>query len=159
MRALLVFLGLGLLCAACGGGSSASNPAASPAAHCGAAKHHAYVEVVDNGRVLVTDCVGFDGASIDGVSLMKASHIEWATATDPKYGLEVCQVNSLPAHYSTCLDPHFYWAGWQWSNGAWTTAQVGISEMKFTDHQGLGWVWTSASSASPPPPPAPPTTT
>lgn len=156
-RALLA---LALLAAACGGSSAPSAGASAQVEQsCAgvAGKHHAYVEIVNQGAVLTTSCVGFDGASIDGATLMRRSLIEWSTQTDPKYGLEVCQVDSLPAHFSKCLAADYYWSDWLWSDGAWSQSQVGISQTEVKDREALGWVWTSeAAGASPSPPPPPP---
>jgi hypothetical protein len=155
-RAVLVFAAL--LAAACGGSST---PAAGASARveqsCAGVlgKHHVYVLVVNQGAVLTTSCVGFDTASIDALTLMKRSLLEFATQKF-SFGTGVCQVDRVPAHYTQCLPENApYWADWVYHGGSWQMAQTGPEQIKLTDRQTLAWVYTP-QSGSPAPPPAPP---
>jgi hypothetical protein len=161
MRALIgaLAVGLPLTLVACGGGTT---PAAngSPSMHSSCAgvpgKHHAYVVVEHASGKVVKACVGFSEAQLSGVSLFNDAHIEFQTQAT-QYGPAVCQIDNEPAHYDKCLPADApYWANWLWTGSSWQMAQTGYSDMKFSDHQALGWVYTP-QTGSPAPPPPPPT--
>jgi hypothetical protein len=147
-----------LLAAGCGG-SSAPKATVSARAEQSCAgvlgKHHVYVLVVNQGAVLTTSCVGFDGADIDALSLMRRSLIEFGTQKF-SFGTGVCQVDNVPAHYSQCLPQNEpYWADWIWKSASWQMAQSGPEQIKLADREALGWVYTP-QTGSPARPPAPP---
>lgn len=160
MRALLGVPLVALL-AACGGGAATQSVtsvrSSGTLAGCQSisGKHHAYVEIVDSGRVIQTACVGFDTPGIDALTLLKRSGIEDATQKF-SFGTAICQLDRVPASYSQCLPQNApYWADWTWDGSSWAMVQTGPEQVKLTDHEALGWVYTSPT-ASPSPPPPPP---
>ncbi|MDQ6772745.1 MAG: hypothetical protein M3024_07125 [Candidatus Dormibacteraeota bacterium] len=149
-------LALILVLAACGGVAATTTSGAAGGACVNAkAAHHAYVVVEHISRKTVQRCVGFDGNSLAGVTMMKQSGIEYQSATT-SFGLAVCQIDNEPRQFAECLPKNQpYWSLWLDSGGAWQSAQVGISEIQVHDHEALGWRYVSASDPSPSPPPSP----
>lgn len=141
--------------AACGGSpangsaSNASNTCVNPTA-----AHRAYVVVMHASAKVVQKCVGFNGDTIDGQSLMDESKIEYqAQDFGPSLGKAVCQLDNEPAHYTKCFpDNGPYWSTFVETNGQWTLAQTGYSQVTLHDREALGWVYTASESPSPPPP-------
>jgi len=144
--------------AALTGCSSDHGPVAKPVhSSCSgvAGKHHAYVVVMHASGTRTTGCVGFDTQSLSGFSLMKDSGIGYQTQST-QYGPAMCEVDGEPAHYAQCLPANApYWAAWTWNGTDWSLAQQSFADIKFKDHQALGWVY-APFTASPAPPPAPP---
>jgi hypothetical protein len=155
MRALLGVLVLGVV--ACGGGSASTSQSPRPAKPCDiGGSVHVYVEVVKDGHVVTSGCAGVNQASVDALTVMQHSGLQFATQKF-SFGTAVCQIDHIPAAYSQCLPQNApYWADWTWNGSAWAMVQTGPEQVKLSNHQALGWVYTSptATPAPPPPPPA-----
>ena len=98
-------------------------------------------------------CVGFNGDSMDGQTLMDQSGIEYQTQTF-SFGKAVCQVDNEPKQFSGCLPKNQpYWSLWVETGGRWSMAQVGYTQIQIHDKEALGWHDVSPTDASPSPPP------
>jgi hypothetical protein len=146
---------LALVIAACGSPSSAATSTASPSPACvnASAAHRAYVVVEHLSGTWLWRCVGFNGDTIDGQSLMDQSGVEFQTQTY-SFGKAACQVDNEPAQFTQCLPQGApYWALFVATGGVWATAQTGYTDVKLHDKDELGWHYTQASDAAPAPPP------
>ena len=146
-----------LFLVSCSGTSPAASPAAPATASCAGVKgaHHAWVVVQHLNGAVVEKCVGFDADSDPGLDLMKASGVEYQTQHF-SFGDAVCQVDNEPKTFSQCLPQNApYWAMFVYDGSVWKSPEVGVSDVKLTDKQALGWRYTQPD-ASPAPPPAPP---
>ena len=138
--------------ASCGGSSTATT---SPTASCAkaSAAHHAWIVVEHLDGKSVQKCVGFDGATIDGKTLMDESGIVVKTQTF-SFGLGVCSVDNEPKTFTECFPKNApYWSLWTESNGTWTSAQTGFDAVKLNDKDALGWHFVQPTDPSPAPPP------
>ena len=145
---------LAIAIAACGSSSPATS-STSPASSCvnAGATHHAYVVAQHLSGASLQRCVGFDGDTIDGQTLMDESAIEYQTQTF-SFGKGVCQVDNEPVQFTACLPQNQpYWALFIESGGAWTDAQTGYTAVTLHDKEALGWHYVQASDPSPAPPP------
>lgn len=137
--------------AACGTSPSATP---SPGVSCAdaSASHRAYVVVQHLGSTAALQkCVGFNGESIDGQTLMDQSGIEYQTQTF-SFGKAVCQIDNEPKQYSKCFaDNGPNWTLFVESGGAWTLAQTGYGQVTLHDNEALGWRYTADTSPTPPP--------
>ena len=98
-------------------------------------------------------CVGFDGSTIDGQTLMDQSGVQYA-AHALSTGKAVCQVDNEPTQFSQCFPPQQpYWALFVESHGRWTNATGGFTEARLRDGEALGWHYVAADDPSPAPPP------
>lgn len=175
----LVPIGVAALAlAACGGGSS---PAAARATHPTAATstpsstagvttttgpgscsgvagpHHARVVVESSAPSVVERCVGFSTPTIAATKLLAAAGVSLGTQKY-SFGLAICQVGGVPAHYSQCLPSGKpYWAMFVSRDGkAWTSASSGISATTLRPGDSLGLRYDSPTGkAAPPPAPTP----
>ena len=144
---------LAIALAACGGSSTAVT--ASPASTCvnSSAAHRAYVVVEHISGASMQRCVGFNGDSVDGQTLMDRSGIEYQTQTF-SFGKAVCQVDNEPKQVSECLPKNQpYCSEWVETGGRWAMAQVGYTQIQVHDKEALGWHYVSATDQSPSPPP------
>jgi hypothetical protein len=145
---------LALVIAACGS-SSATTSSSSPASSCvnASAAHHAYVVVEHLSGASLQKCVGFDGDTVDGQTLMDKSGIEYQVQTF-SFGKGVCQVDNEPMQYSECFPQNQpYWALFVETGGAWAGAQTGYTAVALHDKEAIGWHYVQASDPSPAPPP------
>jgi len=152
---------LALLIAACGGSPATSTGSSSGgAASCvnPGAPHRAYVVVQHLSGKKVQRCVGFSGDTLDAVTLMKQSKIEYQAQTT-REGVEVCQVDHEPARFSECFPAgQPYWSLWTEVAGRWIFSNVMFSnQMRLHDGQALGWHYVPLTEPSPAPPPKPTT--
>jgi hypothetical protein len=149
---------LALLIAACGGSqTTTAGTSSGGATSCvnGTAAHRAYVVVQHQSGSTVQRCVGFGGDTVDAVTLMKQSKIEYQAQTT-SFGLGVCQIDREPARFSECFPQgQPYWSLWIESGGSWTISQVGFSQVKLHDRDVLGWRYVTQTGPSPSPPPRP----
>lgn len=139
----------------CGGSSPTTSAGTGTSVSCvnQAATHRAYVVVVHASQSVVQKCVGFAGETIDAQTLMDQSKVEYQTQTF-SFGKAVCQVDNEPVQFSKCFaDSGPNWTLFVETNGQWTEAQTGYTEVTLHDKDALGWVYTA--QASPPPPPMP----
>ena len=158
----------GMFAAACGSSgppaasTSTSRPPAAASSKSGSCRqvpgvHHARLVVeVAKGRVLAR-CVGFAGERLAAMKLLEESHVELGTQTF-SFGVAVCQVDDVPAHYTQCLPSgKDYWALFLSTNGrTWTSPSVGVSEVTVPSGGSLGLRYDSPKgSPAPPPPPTP----
>lgn len=158
---LIVWAGatLALGFAACGGASTAATTSGSSgsATACVDAKavHRAYVVVEHQSGTTIQRCVGFDGAAIDGMTLMKRSGIEFQSQTT-SFGPAACQIDNEPKQFTECFPKDQpFWALWVESGGAWTMSQVGYGQVSIHDRDALGWHYVPQSGPPAYPPPLP----
>jgi hypothetical protein len=132
--------------------SSATGGEASCANVSGA--HHARVVFEATEGNAQSVCVGFDTPTISAVKLLAKSKIELGTQ-QYSFGVAICQVNNVPAHYSQCLPAGApYWALFvSTGGGAWTNPPVGISDITLHSGDSLGLRYDSAQGNPAPPPP------
>jgi hypothetical protein len=155
-RLILASATLALVIAACGSSSPATS-VASPASSCvnAAAAHHAYVVAQHLSGASLQRCVGFDGDTIDGQTLMDKSGIEYQVQTF-SFGKAVCQIDNEPAQFTVCLPQNQpYWALFVYAGGAWAGAQTGYTAITLHDKEAIGWHYVPSTDASPAPPPLP----
>ena len=115
--------------------------------------HHAYVVVEHLSGVSFQRCVGFNGGTIDGQSLMDQSGVEYQ-AHKLSSGKVVCQVDNEPSQVTQCFPPNQpYWVLFLEIKGVWVGATTGITDVILHDGEALGWHYVSAADKSPGPPP------
>ncbi len=143
---------------AAGGNGQASASASTAVATSGsctgvAGAHHARLVVEPVAGKVVARCVGFSGKSLPGLTLLKDSHIEFSTQTF-SFGVAICQVDDVPAHYTKCLPTgQDYWALFLSTNGhKWTSPSVGISDIKVPPGGSVGLRYDSPKGTPAPPP-------
>lgn len=155
-------LGAAAVLAACGGNSSPSSAAARPASAAStgscagvAGAHHARVVVETSPSSLRQQCVGFATPTITAAALLSDARVALGTQKY-SFGVAICQVDGVPAHYSQCLPSgQPYWALFVSRHGAaWTSASAGISDTTLAPGDSLGLRYDSPTG-NPAPPPAP----
>ncbi|MBV8195387.1 MAG: hypothetical protein JOY80_07650 [Candidatus Dormibacteraeota bacterium] len=102
-------------------------------------------------------CIGFDGSSITGEEILRASGVEFATSTYGSLGDAVCQIDYEPSSYPpgcwTSSSP--YWAMFvSRGGGGWSGADRGVSSEAFAngDAEGFRYDAQTGSPATPSPP-------
>lgn len=155
----VLVLGAGAAVAACG--SAKPSGAASSGAGSGSCAgvpgtHHARLVVEPSRGKVVERCVGFGGASIKGLQLLTESRIETGTQKY-SFGVAICQVDDVPAHYSQCLaSGQDYWALFVSNGRRWTSPSSGVSDIKVPAGGSLGLRYDPPTGRpAPPPPPSP----
>jgi hypothetical protein len=115
--------------------------------------NHARLVVETNAGKVVARCVGFSGSSVPGLKLLKESHVEFSTQAF-SFGVAICQVDDIPAHYMKCLPTgQDYWALFLSTNGrTWTSPSVGVSDIKVPPGGSLGLRYDSPKGTPAPPP-------
>lgn len=153
-------LGAAAVLTACGGGSSHSAAATAGAGSSGSCTgvlgaHHARVVVETSPSSVLQRCVGFSSPAVSATALLSDAHVTLGTQKY-SFGLAICQVEDVPAHYSQCLPSGKpYWAMFVSHNGAaWTSASAGISDTNLQPGDSLGLRYDSPTG-NPAPPPAP----
>jgi hypothetical protein len=143
-----------LLVAACSSPHATSSAAQVSSCANAGAPHHAYVVVQHLSGASLQRCVGFDGAMIDGQTLMDQSGVEYQ-AHALTTGKAVCQVDNEPAQVSQCFPPQQpYWALFVETGGKWASGDAGGYTMAtLRDGDALGWHYVPAADAAPAPPP------
>jgi hypothetical protein len=143
-----------LLVAACSSPRATSSAAQVVSCANASEPHHAYVVVQHLSGASLEGCVGFNGATIDGQTLMDQSGVQYQ-AHALSTGKAVCQVDNEPAQFSQCFPPQQpYWALFVESGGKWVTGDAGgFTEAKLHDGDALGWHYVAATDPSPAPPP------
>lgn len=117
--------------------------------------HHAYVVVEHGSGDSITRCIGFSGDSIDGETAMRLSGIEYRAETISS-GKAMCQVDGEPAKSEQCFPQNQpYWALFVESNGHWSSAPGGYTQVTLHDGNALGWHYVKANESAPAPPPLP----
>ncbi len=138
---------------------SASNSVPSASGSCAGVPgaHHARLVVEPAAGDVISRCVGFAGKGLPALTLLKDSHIELGTQTF-SYGVGICQVDNVPAHYTQCFPSgKDYWALFLSKNGrTWTSPSVGVSDITVPPSGSLGLRYDSPNgTAAPPPHPTP----
>ena len=156
--------GVALTLAACGSGSSHSTASAAtgPGGGSGscagvAGANHARVVVETSPSSVLQRCVGFTSPTITATALLSDAHVTLGTQKY-SFGLALCQVDGVPAHYSQCLPSGKpYWALFVSRDGAkWTSASAGISDTTLKPGDSLGLRYDPPTgNAAPPPAPSP----
>lgn len=115
--------------------------------------HHARLVVELTAGKVVARCVGFSGKGIPALTLLKESHVELGTQTF-SFGVAICQVDDVPAHYTQCLPSgQDYWALFLSTNGhTWTSPSVGVSDITVPPGGSLGLRYDSPNGTPAPPP-------
>ena len=108
----------------------------------------------DNGAIRATGIREFR-EMLPALSLLAKSHVELGTQTY-SFGVAICQVDHVPAHYSQCLPSgQDYWALFVSSGGTpWTSPSAGVSDITVQpgDSPGLRYDPPTGTAAPPPPP-------
>ena len=134
------------------GGAATLVPAAQS---CAAATYSSHVTlVVEHGDARVVGlCIGFDGSTITGEQILQASGLQYATQLYGSLGDAVCQIDSEPTSYGSCLPASgSYWAMFvSRGGGGWQNADRGISTETFSDGDAEGFRYDSQSGSEPPP--------
>lgn len=150
---LAVTVTLLLALSACGGSPKSPSHTSQTGCINPSAAHRLEVVVEPAGGPAIARCVGFKGQTLSGLDALKASRIEYATETT-SFGVAVCQLDSIPAHYSTCFPPGgSYWAMFYAARGSgWTVPKVGIQGITLHPGDSLGWRYDpqSQNPANPP---------
>jgi hypothetical protein len=153
----------GLTAAACGSSSPSTSASKSPAAKPAAAQsgsctgvpgtHHARLVVEPSPGKVLARCVGFSGKSLPALELLKKSGIQFGTQKF-SFGVAICQVDHVPAHYTQCLPSgQDYWALFVSTNGrTWTSPSVGVSEIDVPPGGSIGLRYDPPTGTPPPPP-------
>jgi hypothetical protein len=142
-----------LMVAACSSPRATSSAAQVISCANAGAPHHAFVVVQHLSGASLQRCVGFNGAMIDGQTLMDQSGVQYQ-AHALSTGKAVCQVDNEPAQFSQCFPPQQpYWALFVESSGKWVTTAGGFTEARLHDGDALGWHFVAAADPSPAPPP------
>ena len=128
-------------------------PGAATCAAAGYTSRLALVVEHADGRA-VRLCIGFDSASITGEQVLRASGLEYATASFPPLGDAVCQIDSEPATYPpscwTTTSP--YWTMFvSRAGGPWSVAGHGVSSQTFGDGDAEGFRYDPQSGPVTPP--------
>lgn len=161
LGALLV-LTAGIVAASCGsGGPSSAPPNTAPSTAASGSctgvpgSHHARLVVEPSPGKVVARCIGFSGSSLPALTLLHKSHVEVGTQTF-SFGVAVCQVDHVPAHYSQCLPSgQDYWALFLSTDGHhWTSPSVGVSDVSVPPGGSVGLRYDSPTGkpAAPPRP-------
>lgn len=116
--------------------------------------YHARVVVETSPSSIVQRCIGFATPSISATTLLSDANVTLGTQKY-SFGVAICQVDGIPAHYAQCLPPGKpYWAMFISHNGgAWTSAPSGISDTTLNSGDSLGLVYDPPTN-NPAPPPA-----
>ncbi|MGH8989392.1 MAG: hypothetical protein ACRDXC_12505 [Acidimicrobiales bacterium] len=137
---------------------SATTSASKAAGSCAGVRgpHHARVVVEPAAGKEVARCVGFGGKSIAALALLQESRIEIGTQKF-SFGVAICQVDHVPAHYTQCLPSgQDYWALFVSKSGQkWTSPSVGVSDIRVFPGGSLGLRYDSPKGTPPPPRPTP----
>jgi len=132
-------------------------PLVPGAAICAAAGYTSRLALVvehSDGRAIRL-CIGFDGASLTGEQILKASGLEYATASYGSLGDAVCQIDSEPATYppSCWTNSSPYWVMFVSRQGApWSGADHGVSSETFADGDAEGFRYDPQSGPAHTPP-------
>lgn len=179
-RATGLLAGLGLLVAACGGaanvptgsttttspappvagGSTAAGPTAAAGARTLACTSGADLVGVVVQAVAGTGlgrCVKAPAGGISAVAALSAAHIQTGTQRY-SFGLAICQVDNVPAHYVSCLPSGKpYWALFvSHAGAAWVAASTGVSGVTLKPGDSVGLRYDSPAGAAQPPAVPPP---
>jgi len=133
-------------------------PASPSVARCAAAGSNSAAIVVEHGDgSLLTRCVAFDTTSVTGEGLLNLAtpKVAWSGQTFGGFGVAVCAIDAEPAHYSTCPGKDNYWAVFVSTGGAaWQLAGTGISSLRLSSGDALGFRYVPAMGTPPAPPSA-----
>src|SRR5256884_6511422 len=166
MRSGLVVAAFCLLVSiACGSQPTASsNPTAASASAAAfsriacadiKAPHHAYVVVQHMSGDWMQRCIGFAPRYIDGQTIMDRSGIQYQVQHLDS-GKAVCQVDLEPRQYPDCGSSNSpRWALFIESQGRWSQAPTGYTDVQLGDGDALGWRYVRGADQAPAPPPLP----
>ena len=163
MRSGLVVAAFSLLVVSIGCGSqptASSNPTSASASSripCADIKapHHAYVVVQHMSGDWIQRCIGFAPTYIDGQTIMDRSGIQYQVQY-LEAGKAVCQVDLEPRQYRECVPPNSpRWALFIESQGRWSKASGGYTDIQLGDGDALGWRYVRPEDQAPGSPPLP----
>ncbi|MGH9122541.1 MAG: hypothetical protein ACRDYC_11475 [Acidimicrobiales bacterium] len=152
-----VFVGTLVVGAVAALSACGSTPSAPGAAACSSNPDHVTVVVQSSSSHTVQRCVGFSGAGINALAALRSSGIEMGTQTY-SFGTSICQLDNVPAHYSTCLPSNApYWALFDAQPGKtkWASPIVGVSDVTLTNGAALGFRYDPQTGTAAPPSVAP----
>ena len=118
--------------------------------------HHVALVVTHGDGSTLTFCDAFSAATIGGEQVLADSRFEYAVQHFGS-GDELCQVDSEPAQYASCLGTTDYWTLFTSRTpaaGSWTYSQVGISSLTLSDGQAEGLRYDPENGPAPPSSPA-----
>jgi len=139
----LVAVGLGMGLAACGSSSSSSASTIDFGGETSCtqvpASKAVKVVVEPSSHKVISGCTEIGKSPIAALTLLKKAHIELGTQKY-SFGLALCQVDHVPAHYVECLPAKAdYWNVYVAKpKGRWVSSSVGISDIKLTRGESLG---------------------
>lgn len=140
---------------AASGSAAGSGSGAGATVSCSgvAGAHHARVVVESAPGKVTSRCVGFSSATISAATLLSKSRTELGTQ-QYSFGLAICQVDHVPAHYSQCLPSGAdYWALFTSTDGkAWADASTGVTQITLQPGDSLGLAYDSPQGNPAPPP-------
>src|SRR2546426_410362 len=100
-------------------------------------------------------CIGFAPTYIDGQTIMDRSGIQYQVQY-LEAGKAVCQVDLEPRQYRECVSPNSpRWALFIESQGRWSKAPGGYTDIQLGDGDALGWRYVRAEDQAPGSPPLP----
>lgn len=141
--------------AACGGAAGAAGTVSGANADCSGVSgaNHARVVFESSPGTIESRCVGFSTPTISARTLLTDSKIELGTQ-QYSFGVAICQVADVPAHYSQCLPSGKpYWALFvSHGGGTWTNPPVGISDITLHPGDSLGLRYDPSTGTPAPPP-------
>ncbi|WP_298208620.1 hypothetical protein [Ferrimicrobium sp.] len=141
----LVVAGMSLGLAACG--STSASPHSASAIDFGGesscskvpASKAVKVVVEPSSHKVISGCTAIGTSSIPALTLLSKAHIELGTQKY-SFGLALCQVDHVPAHYVECLPAKAnYWGVYvAKARGKWISSSLGISDIRLTRGESLG---------------------
>jgi len=141
----LVIAGLGIGLTACQSMSSDSHSASTIAfggsTSCAQLPASKAVKVVvePSAHKVISGCTEIGASPMGALALLKKAHIELGTQKF-SFGLALCQVDYVPAHYVECLPAKAdYWGVYvAKAKGKWVASSVGISDVRLSRGESLG---------------------
>lgn len=159
----VIVSGVALLASACGGstGSTTASRAtqalggspACPSGSSSAARSEVAVVVQASASSVSSRCVAVaSSGSIGAVAALAAAKVDIGTQSY-SFGLAICQVDGVPAHYSQCLPSgQPYWALFvSRRGGGWVSASTGVSGITLKASDSLGLRYDPAKGSPAPP--------
>ncbi len=161
-RIPVLAVGLGLAASACGGATETppaptTTATATASLSCATVAGTRVAVVVEPAAGdVISRCFGVGAGGVPAVAALQKAGVEVGTQKY-SFGLGVCQVDHVPAHYVSCLPSGKpYWALFvAHGSGGWLTASTGISDitLKAGDSLGLRYDSPKGNAAAPSVPP------
>lgn len=142
----LLAIGLGAASAA-----ARTGPVTPLCAQAAAANHVGIV--IEHDTTVKHQCVSFTSTTILALTVLQDSGFEYATQLYGGIGEAVCQIDNVPAQYTSCLPSSgSYWVFFVAdASGTWTSAAHGVSVTSLSDGDYVGFRYDPLGGANPPP--------